>query len=284
MLLAEPPRTRFDVHFKVAGFPVRVQPFFWLAALLLGMSGQRSADSNPSDVLIWVFAMFVSILWHELGHAVLIRRYGWSSRIILYHLGGLATIESPLSYTADYNENEGKTKAHILIALAGPGAGFLLAAVLIGILYASNIGFRLMWDSHIGIGWDLSGIPNRRLVLLLHHLLFINIFWGLMNLLPVYPLDGGQVARELFTMKNPRAGIENSLMLSTVVGGIVAAVSLIHFGRDGEWRSGIFICLLFGILAFQSYQILQHYRRSLGGYGDYGGGGDYRDDDDWWKR
>jgi len=48
---------------------------------------------------------------------------------------------------------------------------------------------------------------------LIQQLLFINVLWGIVNLLPVYPLDGGQIAREVLVAVNPRAGIQQSLML-----------------------------------------------------------------------
>ncbi len=89
MILAEPPPGQGDIHFRIFGIPVRVHPFFWLIAVLLVIRG----DPKPAQVLIWVAAMFVSILIHELGHAWLQRRYGGRPRIVLYGMGGLAISE-----------------------------------------------------------------------------------------------------------------------------------------------------------------------------------------------
>ena len=72
MLLGEPPRTGGDLNFQLFGIPVRVHPLFWLIAVLLGISG----DPQPAEILLWVVAVFVSILVHELGHALTMRAFG----------------------------------------------------------------------------------------------------------------------------------------------------------------------------------------------------------------
>ena len=87
MLFTEPPRTQYDVRFSVAGIPVRVSPFFWLVTLLFGASG----GTDAVGLLTWVAVVFVSILIHEMGHALVQRYYGWEPSIILYQMGGLAT-------------------------------------------------------------------------------------------------------------------------------------------------------------------------------------------------
>ncbi|HMB23455.1 MAG TPA: site-2 protease family protein, partial [Anaerolineales bacterium] len=81
-------------------------------------------------------------------------------------------------------------------------------------------------------------------------LLWVNIFWGLINLMPVYPLDGGSVARNVLVQVDPVSGMRKSLWLSVIAGGIVALLGLVFF------RS-LFIALMFGLLAVQSYQSLQ---------------------------
>src|SRR5688500_16092574 len=105
MILAEPPRTQYDVHFVLAGVPVRIHPLFWLVSLLLGLP--READPLPGGpspaviVIIWMLALFVSILVHEMGHAFAIRHFGWEPRVVLYMLGGLAMWDTSQSYRYD---------------------------------------------------------------------------------------------------------------------------------------------------------------------------------------
>jgi Zn-dependent protease len=73
-------------------------------------------------------------------------------------------------------------------------------------------------------------------------------------LLPVYPLDGGQIARELFTLKNPRAGIVRSLQLSTGTAVLVAVYALT---QEQFWT-----CVMFGFLAYGSFRTLQNYQNN----------------------
>jgi len=246
LLFQQPPPTRYDLRFSIAGIPVRVHPLFWLIAVLFGSSG---------DLLllpIWVLVIFVSILVHELGHALAFRRYGQRSQIVLHFAGGL-TIPEPVSWGSGY-ANVGLTaNQQIFISLSGPGAGFLSAALVLAlVLVVGGTVNTVMLLGFIPLPLD-AVVPfgGRILAAFLTMLLWVNIFWGLINLMPVYPLDGGSVARNVFVQADPIDGVRKSLWLSVIAGGIVALVGLLFF------RS-IFMALLFGLLAFQSYQSLQH--------------------------
>src|SRR5205823_4216554 len=92
----------------------------------------------------------------------------------------------------------------------------------------------------------------RILNLIVIQLVYVNIAWGLLNLLPVYPLDGGQISRELFTLGNPRSGIVQSLQLSVGTGALLAAYFLM--------QERYYMCLMFGYLAYASFQTLRMYR------------------------
>ena len=103
MFSLEPPRTAYDLHFRIAGIPIRVHPLFWLAALILGTSGNWDAEGNVDpdagmQLLMWTGVLFVSILVHELGHSFVIRYFGQLPRIVLYMLGGLAITDAESSY------------------------------------------------------------------------------------------------------------------------------------------------------------------------------------------
>jgi stage IV sporulation protein FB len=81
-------------------------------------------------------------------------------------------------------------------------------------------------------------------------LLWVNVFWGLINLMPVFPLDGGNIARHLLLKADPWDGVRKSLWISAVTGAVLAVAGLLLLGS-------IYMALLFGFLAFQSYQSLQ---------------------------
>jgi membrane-associated protease RseP (regulator of RpoE activity) len=217
-----------------------------LIAILFGASG---------DVLllpIWVLVVFVSILIHELGHALAVRRYGQRSQIVLHFAGGL-TIPEPVYCGSGVANVSLTANQQIFISLAGPGAGFLFAVLVIGIVI--GVGGSVAISRLLGfIPLPLSAaLPfgGRVPTVLVTMLLWVNVFWGLINLAPVYPLDGGSVARNVLIQADPVDGIRKSLWLSVIAGGIVALIGLVFF------RS-LFIALLFALLAFQSYQALQH--------------------------
>ena len=86
-MFAEPPRTPYDLNFPLFGFRVRVHP------LLLARGGTPRGESPGRGVqylLIWIAVVFVSILVHELGHAIVFRGFGTNSHIVLWMFGGLA--------------------------------------------------------------------------------------------------------------------------------------------------------------------------------------------------
>jgi Zn-dependent protease len=85
----------------------------------------------------------------------------------------------------------------------------------------------------------------------------------LINLLPIYPLDGGQISRDLLTRLNPQGGLRMSLGISLLVAGFIAINSVLASnGRPllSFLPSGMFISLMFGLLAVQSFLQLQQQR------------------------
>jgi Zn-dependent protease len=245
LLFQSPPPTRYDLRFSIAGIPIRVHPLFWLLTLLLGAAG------DPVQLLIWVLVVFVSIVVHELGHAFAMRYFGQSSHIVLHFAGGLAIPDSVQWGSRWANVALGPNQ-YILISLAGPVAGFILAGLaIVGILLSGG---------SVGTTWLFGLIPlplnavlpfgGRILDILVTILLWVNIFWGLINLLPVFPLDGGNVARNILVQLDPMNGVRKSLWVSVITGGFIALLALVFL------RS-IYMAFLFGLLAFQSYQSLQ---------------------------
>jgi Zn-dependent protease len=245
MLFQSVSPTRFDLRFSLFGFPVTVHPLFWIIALVLG-----STSSGLLGVLLWVIAVFFSVTIHELGHALAFRRYGLDAVILLYIGGGL-TIPQQMRWGDSYASVALSPRQQMVISLAGPFAGFAFAALIIAAIFAIGgsvetfffLGFiPLPIFPNLPIGGSVLGT-------LASSLLFCNVFWGIFNLLPVFPMDGGQVTRSLLMQMDPMDGVRKSLWISTIAGGLLAAAGLIFF-------KSIYMAFLFGMMAFQSYQSL----------------------------
>lgn len=153
------------LSFRLGPFPVRVQPAFFLIVALLG-AGRLE---QPGLLAVWVGVVFVSILLHELGHAVAFRAFGHAPSIELYGMGGV---------TRGGGGGALGTGANVLVALAGPAAGLTLGAAVYALARS------------VGLEHPLARVA-------VYDLLWVNVGWGLLNLLPMRPLDGGIVMTAL---------------------------------------------------------------------------------------
>ena len=248
MLLSEPPRSQYDLNFRVLGIPVRVHPMFWAVSLLLGLGGNQ----KPVNMLLWVGACFVSILVHELGHALAARAHGWSPWITLYFMGGLA------SYQPTYY----RPQTQILISLAGPVAGFAFAGFIAALVTASGhaVHFDPAFQFRLPILWEF--FDSDQLNRLVFDLFYINIFWGLLNLLPINPLDGGHIAQEVLSVANPRDGARQALWLSVIVSVGLAILAITKLGDR-------FLLIFFLYFAYMNYMTLQQTYGPGGGLGRF---------------
>src|SRR5215510_4271926 len=149
---------------KIFGIPIKIDPSFLIVCALLAYSRL----SQPDLLVEWLIVIFVSIIIHELGHALMVRLFGMTPQILLYSMGGLT------SWTDEKGVSPPK---HIAISLAGPFAGFLFY----GVVSLSNMAMPDLFADHLG----------RQTY---QDLRFVNLWWGIFNLLPVLPLDGGNVA------------------------------------------------------------------------------------------
>lgn len=253
--------TPYDLRFEILGIPIRVHPIFWLTSAWLAW-----VPGRMDIVLVRVLCIFLAILVHEMGHALMTRRFGWQSEIVLYILGGYAT---SMRHT---------TGKDIAVSAAGPAAGFLLLLTiwipcqLSGLLLPQstlmfpvfNIDAMQNWPSVVSLG----SRGNELLLDAIDFSFFINFVWTVVNLLPVLPLDGGQISREYWNWARPRNGMEICIKLSMISSGAVAAWSAFSVTNpDAPWTIGrlfgldsLFLGLMFGYLCYQSYQELQNMR------------------------
>jgi stage IV sporulation protein FB len=231
------PPTPYDLRFRLFGFPVRVHPFFWLVTALLG-SNSLQYDNGVLYLVMWVAVVFVSILVHELGHAFTVRYYGSPCEVLLYGFGGLAIFP--------YAPARGWRR--IAISLAGPAAGFALG----GVVYLSDA------VAH----WSVKTLT---LAVLYDFLLWVNLIWNIVNLLPIWPLDGGHVCREalyLARVKQPEVvGLRVSLGMCATLAALILALSLRMVppavAEAIPYHPGPFMALWFGIFAYMNYQEIQ---------------------------
>jgi stage IV sporulation protein FB len=210
-----PGPSEFDLRFRLFGFPITVSPMFWLSAALLGM--QWFEMFGPSALATWIGVMFISILIHELGHALAARSLGYHPFISLYFLGGVASYEA--GFVSPWRR--------VYVALMGPLAGF-------------------------GLYFLCAGLENARLVPLsvtIVQLKLINWWWSLFNLLPVFPLDGGRILEGLTSAIVPRW----SAQITHGLGAIVAAMIAIY----GFTQKEPYLAVMFGLLCYTNIQMLQ---------------------------
>jgi Zn-dependent protease len=170
--------------FSLFGFPVRIQPWFLLTAVLIG------PHERPERLLVWVPVVLVGVLLHELGHAAAGRAFGCSPAIELHAFGGMTS----------WRHGPRLSNARsIAVSAAGPAVGIVIG---LPALVASQV-------------MELpSGSP---LALTLSYLWWVNLGWAILNLLPVLPLDGGNIVTSLAAMIWPRSGRTVARVVSLVL-------------------------------------------------------------------
>ncbi len=208
--------------FRVFGIPTTVQFSFWFTAVLIGLIG--GIFQQPQKLLVWVAIVFVSVLIHELGHAFAMIRYGLRPEITLHSMGGL---------TSGRGMNRLTRPRRIFISFAGPLAGF----VFYGLIWGSQ---QLLPDAEF-LARPRNTVEDT-LAFAVLQLEWVNLWWGVFNLLPVLPLDGGHILEDVMGPRRQRLAMMVSLGF-----GVAGAVAALAFGRH-------FIAIVLGMCAIGTYQ------------------------------
>lgn len=201
----------------------------------------------PIVLAIWVAAVFLSILVHELGHAFAFRFYGTDSHIVLYHFGGLAIPGSFGAWNAARRRHVGPFE-QVVISAAGPAAQLGLALVIVLIGYATGIrlDLELFNTTLVTERFPSSGSSYA----LLNAILFPSVFWALLNLIPILPLDGGQIMRNALVIFQVNQPLRTSYIISIGAG----AVCGLYFMSQGNTFAGI----MFLMFAANNWQAMQY--------------------------
>ncbi len=199
--------------------PITIYPAFWIFSVLIGYINSYSLVGT----LIWVIIIFISVLFHEFGHALTAFIFGQKPRIDLVALGGLTYHQGQkLPFIKQF-----------FIVLNGPLFGFLLFGIVSGLLH-------------------IPGFSEGTLGAILSLMRIINLFWTIVNLFPVMPLDGGQLLRVSLEGIFGFKGFKYAIFVSIA---FAVGVSLVAF-----LYQAFLIGALFFLLGFQSYDMLRKTR------------------------
>jgi Zn-dependent protease len=205
------------MQFKLGNIPVRINASFFIMTVILGAAG----TTDPAIIVIWVAVVGVSVLLHELGHALMGRAFGLAPAIELHGMGG--TTSWPQGKDVSYGKR-------ILISLAGPAVGI---AIGISVLMAIVLGLK----------------PENRLALsALESVMWVNGYWAILNLIPMLPLDGGNVMAHVLNAITGGKGDRMARIVSLVIAVGIGLLALAY----GQ-RYGAILCALF---AFQNGRML----------------------------
>jgi Zn-dependent protease/predicted transcriptional regulator len=171
---------------KVFGIEIGLHYSWFLIALLIVMSLGSQFQETHKDWgtnVIWALAtltailFFVTLLAHEMSHALVARSRGLTTKAItLFALGGVAQIE----------KDPEDAKTEFLVGIVGPFSSAVIGLVLLAVAWA--------------LGWHLGASPATPLLAMLVWLGYINLTLAAFNMIPGYPLDGGRILRSILWM------------------------------------------------------------------------------------
>ena len=225
------------LQFRLLGFPIIVHWIFWLNTALMGGALGANTPEAFRSMLAWIVACFVSILIHELGHALAMRSFGDRSvTIVLYAFGGFARGSRLFTRSQD-----------LQLTAAGPG---------------------LQIACGLAVGWAMTiwRIPSPWLREAADAFTVVSLFWALLNLVPILPLDGGRLCAAFLGRMRPAlvislvcavllafSGMQERLWLD-MQNTILQTIDIRAHTRIG---GGIFTLIFFGMMAVNNWKQLQ---------------------------
>ena len=222
MFFSTDPNQQGTFRFKLFGFPISIHWSFLILPILWGSQSGPDAIDQTRSVLIYIIGFFISIVGHELGHALAYRSFGGSAQIMIHAMGGMAVSHGSFN-----------RKQKIIITAAGPLFGLAMGIICLLL--------------HMFL--DL-GSMSKYLIKFLNLMIFLNIFWSFFNLLPIIPLDGGQLLGHIMHEKKP--------VLRGQIGGITAGLAALFLFLI---LGSIFGAILLGYLAYQNFKAADRARR-----------------------
>jgi Zn-dependent protease len=202
------------LRFRLGPFPVSIYPWFFISAVLLGAN-----LGFGWKMLAWIFVVFISVLAHELGHAVIGKAYGGQPEIRLEAFGGVTYPRFQV------RPSPGK---QFILSLSGPLAGLALGAICLGLVSA------------------FPPAPGSPTDFTMRKFIEVSVSWAAFNLVPMLPLDGGQMMLATIEWVRKKPSMAIASWISVAVSVALAGAVYLFFGPQ------IFILLFCGLFAFQN--------------------------------
>lgn len=201
--------------------------FSFLILIGLFVALNYNPEMGIHYALLWIPIIFLSVLIHELAHAAAIGILGFgSSQIVLGGMGGVTI-----------NQRRARPWQDLIISVSGPAASFAMWLLSTWILH--NVGFAQQ---------------DKMLRAMLPLLSWANLAWGIFNLIPVPPLDGGHATREFFRMfLSERNAFIVAIWIAIVGGG---AIALFAF-----YLRAFFVALYIAWFAYLAFQQWQYFKQ-----------------------
>jgi len=221
----------------IAGIPIKIHWTFLFTILIIGsIVLKHKMDLTTSMLLsLFVVILFVLVIMHEYGHALMARRFHIKTRdIIITPIGGIARLEGMPQ----------RPVQELLVAFAGPLVNLFLALIFFGVLYAMETeDFFLREKESIEVLTDPVGFIF--LIAMMNTILFV------FNLFPAYPMDGGRILRALLSMKMSR---RKATIIAANVGRVLS-IGFIIFGAYYRMITLLFIGIFIYFVATREYQM-----------------------------
>ncbi len=215
------------MDFRLFGIPVHVSPFFLIIAGFIAHGGLEGVAQELVALAIGAGIVFLGVLAHELGHAFAGRAFGLEPRIMLHGFGGL---------TSWPDGRRLSPWRSIAVSFAGPMVGIVLGGAAL-VLGAAEV---------FGGGGGLGAYAVRMFV-------FVNLGWGVLNLIPMMPLDGGNILASFFEVFAGGRGRVWARILSLVIAAALIALAL--YAQD------LWILVIVGFLSWINFKGLRAERQ-----------------------
>jgi len=221
------------------GIKIKVHWTFLFLILWIVFYELKRGGSTESILfnIAFVIAVFICVIFHEMGHALTAKRFGiQTKKITLLPIGGMASMERlPES-----------PKKELLVVIAGPLVNIVIALLLFIIIPVQEL-------YHINVTESIKAPMSYTLQNFLFYLFIVNVGLVVFNFIPAFPMDGGRILRALLSIKINRV---KATKIATTIGQFSAVLFLLIGLLYNPFL--IFIALFIFLGAFAENQMVQH--------------------------